>query len=285
MQSHAALNGVSLVRGVSPKEPLGRVQRIGDDAWLVLTATLGVALLFHIGAAVRAWVIPVELIAWDHRVASEIDARLTETIDIEQEKVKPPEPPPPLPDPEPVKPTIPVALRDEPPPPPVAAEAAKILAANDDPNEPVDLTDSFVTGNGETYAGGVTQAQGTSKTAVTSRNASAQGQPGGTGTNAASQQVATVDKSRPLTLAGSSDWTCPFPAESDQDQIDDAFVTVSVTVDASGRATSANVLQDPGHGFGREARACAMRQSYAAALDRDGTPVGATKSFRIHFER
>ena len=35
------------------KEPLGRILDLGSDAWMVLCVTLGVALLFHAGAAGR----------------------------------------------------------------------------------------------------------------------------------------------------------------------------------------------------------------------------------------
>jgi protein TonB len=63
-------------------------------------------------------------------------------------------------------------------------------------------------------------------------------------------------------------------------------VTVQVAVGADGRATSVTVVSDPGHGFGREARMCAMRETYTAAADHDGNPIaGQTKAFRIHFER
>jgi hypothetical protein len=46
------------------------------------------------------------------------------------------------------------------------------------------------------------------------------------------------------------------------------------------------VLADPGNGFGREARRCAMAKRYAAALDRDGGAIaGTTRPFRVHFSR
>jgi hypothetical protein len=61
---------------------------------------------------------------------------------------------------------------------------------------------------------------------------------------------------------------------------------IQVDVDASGRAVAAKVLQDPGSGFGRQAKMCAMRQRFQPALDRSGTPVaGSTKPFRVHFSR
>src|SRR5258706_11010064 len=81
----------------------------------------------------------------------------------------PPPPPPPQPEekPEPEVPKPQPSLKapsraDEPAPAP--AQAGKILAQEADPDAPVDLTgQTFVTGNGETYAGGVTASTATSK--------------------------------------------------------------------------------------------------------------------------
>jgi protein TonB len=290
MQAPAVVNGVSPYR--SPPtgrarggESLRRVLGIGHDAWLVLTVTLGVALLFHVGAGVRAWLIPLELIDWNHRVGFEVADRLNETYEIEQEKLKPPEPPPPPPEPEKTVERV-VAPDQTPPPPPMAAQAGQILAAPDKDDEPVDLTNAFVVGTGDGFAGGVTQAGGTSKNAVYGLGAAATGVPGGTGTKPVPQlQAAGPDRSRGIQLAGSAEWRCPFPPEADVDQVDDAYVTIQVTVGGNGKASRVNVVQDPGHGFGREARACGLRETYLPALDRDGNPVDATKSFRIHFER
>ena len=57
-------------------------------------------------------------------------------------------------------------------------------------------------------------------------------------------------------------------------------------VRADGTAESVSVVRDPGQGFGRAARACAMRQRYAAAEDREGRAVIATTApFRVRFTR
>lgn len=282
--------GVSPYRAAASKgrsaEPLGRILDLGSDAWIVLSVTLGVALFFHLGAAVRTWLIPVELLDWDRRVAEHVGDRLNETYEIEQEKLKPPEPPPPPPpDPEPEKIDMKAMTHDA--PPPAAAQAGAVLTAPPNPNDVEDLTNMFVSGNADTYAGGVTQAGGTSKDAVYNRNATKDGVVGGTGNKPVPQGITGPgpDRSRGIQLAGGAEWHCPFPAEADQDQIDDAYATVSVNVGADGRVSGVTVVQDPGHGFGREARACAMRESFLTALDRDGSPIAATKSFRIHFER
>ncbi len=264
------------------KEPLGRIFDLGSDAWTVLLVTLGVALFFHLGAVVRTWLIPVELLDWDRRVAEQVGDRLNETYDIEQEKQKPPDPPPP--DPIPEKIDMKAPTHDA--PPPAAAQAGAVLTAAPNPNDVEDLTNMFVSGNADTYAGGVTQAGGTSKDAVYARNATKDGVVGGTGNQPMPQAMGPgPDRSRGIQLSGGAEWHCPFPAESDQDQVDEAFATVSVSVGADGRVGSATIVQDPGHGFGREARACAMRETFLSALDRDGNPIASTKSFRIHFER
>src|SRR5262249_33869663 len=178
-------------------------------------------------------------------------------------------------------------MKDEPPPEPpapAAAQAGQVLTA---PDEIADFTDpGWVQGPNANFAGGVTHAQGTATTAVRNVNARPDGTPGGTGTAAAPPPPPTPDRSRAAGLRGSSDWKCPWPSEADAEQIDDAYVTVEVSVGANGRATQVQVKSDPGHGFGREARMCAMRETYQTALDHDGNAIaGQTKPFRIHFER
>ena len=79
------------------------------------------------------------------------------------------------------------------------------------------------------------------------------------------------DRTRGAGLLGSTEWNdCPFPQEADAEQIDEAQVTIQVHVKPDGRAEKVVVLSDPGHGFGREARMCAMRKSFQVALDREG---------------
>lgn len=46
------------------------------------------------------------------------------------------------------------------------------------------------------------------------------------------------------------------------------------------------IVNDPGHGFGEAARACALREPCEPAKDAAGRPVAAeTKAFRVRFER
>jgi len=94
-----------------------------------------------------------------------------------------------------------------------------------------------------------------------------------------------IDRSRAAALSGSNEWSCPWPDEAEADGIDIAVVVVTITVDASGHATRVDVV-DPGHGFGRETRRCAMQRTYVPALDRDGRPTASTmKPIRVRFAR
>jgi len=93
-----------------------------------------------------------------------------------------------------------------------------------------------------------------------------------------------IDHSRAPALARGGQWSCPWPAEADA--IDHAVVVVSIAVDSAGRATKVDLLEDPGYGFGREARRCALREHYAPGLDRDGHAAPATtKPIRVRFSR
>jgi protein TonB len=206
-----------------------------------------------------------------------------------------PEPPKPEPKPEPEP------VKEEPKPEPkpeakepepqkeapvaAAAQAGAVLTQETKPDEPVDLTNSFVTGAGTAYAGGTTMAAGTATAAVRAPVASPTGVVGGTGTGAP-VVVAGPDRSRSAGLGGSKSWNdCPFPPEADVDNIDQAAVLVQVSVGPEGRPTSVKVVSDPGHGFGRAARTCAMQRSYQTALDREGKPVPGVFSANVTFAR
>jgi periplasmic protein TonB len=53
-----------------------------------------------------------------------------------------------------------------------------------------------------------------------------------------------------------------------------------------GTPLSVNVVNDPGHGFGRAARMCALTRRFTPALDRTGQPIaGATPPFVVRFTR
>lgn len=216
-------------------------------------------------------------------------------VEIPKEKVKPEEKPPepdPVPEPAPAPtpaPKAPAPKDDDPYknlPPPAPAQAAKVLVAKEDPDEPVNLTDNtVVTGDGSaTY--GQQSAQGKGDTPTMARNASLQGTPGGKGTGTAAPAAPPgPDLSRPVGLIGGATWSCPFPPEADADQIDQAVVTVQVTVKPDGSALSATVVSDPGHGFGRAARICALARRYQPALDRTGTAILSSNAVNVRFSR
>ncbi len=282
--------GPVLVRAPS-QDPMSKVLATGPR--LPVAATVSLAVFLHVGMAAGATAASMfdEIFAWQKGIHDVIAFKLGHyEIDLVKEAEPPPPPPEPVkekepePEPEPVKAT---PKDPTPAPAPVPAEAAKVLTADPQPNEgPVDLTNSFVTGSGSTYAGGTTSADGTSKTAVYNPAATPKGTPGGTGTVAA-PPPRKEDKSRQPGLLGSVDWNdCPFPGEADAEQIDHAFVMIQVKVKPDGSPESVAVLQDPGHGFGREARKCAMRKKYSQGADPDGNAIGGTtKPFRVRFER
>lgn len=295
-----ALNGSAAERTRQPAvaaavDPFAGVLDMGPR--MPVAATIALAVLLHAGAAAGATAATLfaEIFAWNRGLTESVALRLSQSVDIDVAKPPEPEPPPPPPEapkdeakPEPPPaPVVKELPKDAPPPPPpAAAEAAKVLTQEPAKEDPLDFTgNTFVQGSGSTYAGGTTQAGGTSKSAVYNTAAVATGVPGGTGT-APVPAVAKVDRSRAAALSGSTDWDCPFPAEADAEQIDQAYVLIQVKVRADGTAEEVTVRQDPGHGFGREARKCAMRKRYNAALDVDGNPVaGLTKQIRVRFSR
>src|SRR5690606_16073729 len=133
----------------------------------------------------------------------------------------------------------------------------------------------FVTGTSDRFAGGVTAPSGVSKTAVRSPHATPGGVPGGTGTRPAPPPPR--DLSRDAMPDARRSWKdCGFPAEADIEGINHAVVMLSATVTPDGRAKSVSVVKDPGYGFGRLARDCAMRKPFVPGLDRTGKPVTKT---------
>jgi protein TonB len=227
----------------------------------------------------------VSVVAWMHRAEAQI-ADAPSEVDVMREEAPPP---PPVPDAEHKADQAPppprATPREAPPPPPAPAQAGKVLTAEPDPNEPVDLTgNTIVTGNADSYAGGTTMANGTSATAVRGL-ASPTGVPGGTGAPKAAPAPVGPDLSRSAVLGGGKEWSCPFPPEADAAQVDEARVSLEVQVGTDGAAGTVNVLKDPGYGFGRAARQCALRQHHSPALDHEGNPVPSTIKVNVHFSR
>jgi periplasmic protein TonB len=176
--------------------------------------------------------------------------------------------------PAPAPPRRPTPQRQPPPP----ARAAAVVAREPDPGAPVDLTaETFVTGTSNAYAGGVTAAGGTSDVAVQTGDVRAPPAPGA--------QAGGPDLSRAVSLEHQS-WSCAWPSEADAERITEQTVVIRVLVDAQGTAESAEVVSDPGHGFGQAASACALRTRFNAARDPRGAPVRARSPLiRVRFTR
>jgi protein TonB len=102
---------------------------------------------------------------------------------------------------------------------------------------------------------------------------------GGTGKNP------LADATRAPALASGLHWDCPFPVEADDAGIDSAVVGLRVEVAADGKVREAKALADPGHGFAREARRCALSKRWAPGLNRAGQPVVAVALVNVRFER
>jgi protein TonB len=265
-------------------DPMSKVLGLGAKtsglaAWFGFTSA---------GTMLLVWVMAMALLlAWWRAGHTSRPVEATEEIEILKDEAPPP-PPPPVVEPE-AKPE-PTPARVTPhevaPPPPSPAQAAKVLTAEPKPDEPLDLTgNTIVTGNANAFAGGFTAGNGTNPNAVHSMPAPS-GVPGGTGVPQAPPPAPTgPDRSRAPSLSGGTQWSCPFPPEADTAQIDDAFVSLQVDVRPDGTPTAVRITRDPGNGFGREARRCAMNKHYQSGLDHDGNPIAGTASMRVHFSR
>lgn len=200
-----------------------------------------------------------------------------------------PEPIPPLPTPEPPAPRAPRADTPPPrrsvqPPPaapqteetppkveapaPEAAAAAEVVTAAGDGLR----TNALATSDAAAYAGGSTAATGTRSRAVRSANTRANGVPDG-----------SADQSRPAALLGGLRWDCLLPGEAEDEGIVHATVKLRLKLGASGQVESAEVMLDPGYGFGREALRCARQKRFSPALDRNGNPTAVTQLVNVNF--
>lgn len=251
-------------------EPEGRVRRLAAGGAVVL------------GVYVTAMLIVRQVGGSGASFAAEMAARIHDAIAAERSvDIKLPPPPPPAPQSQPPAPQAAPAVAREhvravPRQAPAApAQAGRIAAASD---APLDFTGSaFVVGSGATYAGGTTTARGTSRTAATGAVA-----PNGKG----DAQVSARSRAKPVSLDQAS-WNCPWPAEADARQVDQETVVIRVAVRADGRVDRVDVLDDPGFGFGRAARECALAsRAFGPALDPGGAPVAAlSPPIRVHFSR
>jgi protein TonB len=256
---------------------------------------LAVALHFWGGAGAATSLF--DLSSFTNLVRANVTSRLEATVEVEPPEPEPEQAEEPEPDEEPEPeealqaPEAPESeTAVEPEAAPAAAEAGKVLTSEPDPEEPLDLTgEGFISGTGTRFSGGVTTNDGTSTKAVRNLAARGDGVQGAQGKTEGARGTAppAVDKSRPAGLPPGANWnSCGFPPEADAEQINQARVRVVVVVGADGRPTSVNVLNDPGYGFGRIARNCAMRFTYPPGLDKFGNAAPrATRPFAITFTR
>jgi protein TonB len=264
---------------------IGLVLAIATHGYASTRAMLA---LYDMQDAVDAMRLNIHEFLW-----TEYDVDLKPEQKNEPEQKKEEEPPPPEPEPEPIpQPKVAEVPKDiyEEPQKAAPVQAAKVLTADPDPNKVEDLTDQgIVSGDATTGPlGGQSSAAGTSNVITHNPSASLTGKPGGTGTaNAAPPPPPKPDLSKAAGIVGGGSWSnCPFPDEADTEQIDYAQVTLIVTVRPDGTPQSVKVTSDPGHGFGREARRCALARKYTAGFDRDGNPTTmSTPPIRVTFSR
>jgi protein TonB len=295
---------VSHTARVTASDPWARVFALGDRS-VKIGAALGIVLAIgsHGVASARALLALYDLQKSVFAMRASIHEFLWTEYDVdlkqdkEQEPEKKDEPPPPPPEPEPDPVPVPAPkIADKPKDDPYEAEkaapvqAAKILTAAPDPNKIEDLTDQGIVSGDATSGplGGQSSAQGKSDQITHNPAVSLTGKNGGSGTadKPPPPPPPKQDLSRPADVVGSKSWSCPFPDEADQDQIDFAQVIVIVTVRADGSAQSVQVQGDPGHGFGRAARMCALARKYSPGVDSDGNPVTkSTPPIRVTFSR
>lgn len=274
---------------------LSHVLELGKDTVRVgIFVALIAAAIPHVFAGVRALTALFDMLHWVQESRTTIHDYFWTQYEIEVPKVPPPkeEPPPELPPPPPPEPeqaAPPPPKPDDPykdAPPPTPAKADDIYNAKDDAQEPLSFKGTMTDSDGSQGAGfGIQSGQGTGNKPVTNPAASPTGKPGGTGTGTAPQANAP-DKSKPPTLVGSTSWNCPFPAEADAEGRDSATATIVVTVRPDGSPQSVSIVADPGSGFGRAARSCALTRRYQPGLDRDGNATTAsTPPIRVRFSR
>lgn len=286
------------------EDPLERVMALGDRAVRVgMIVGLVLALVGHTAASAKAWTTLFDMQRVVERTRSSLHEYFWAIYDVDTapKKVETKDEPPPPPPPEPVAPPEmkapapklnqdPYETKDTSPPKP--SEAAKVITADKPTDEPEDMTRfGIVSGNG-TALGGQQSGQGEGNQVVKSPSATLKGVVGGTGTATAAvppppPPPTGPDRSAPAGIVGASSWSnCPFPPEADADQIDQAVVQLVVTVRPDGSAAAVKVVSDPGHGFGKSARQCALSRRYTAALDRDGNATtGTTPPIKVRFTR
>jgi protein TonB len=170
-------------------------------------------------------------------------------------------------------------------PPREASRAAAVVSRSEESEQPLDFTDSIVTGTAASYAGGITRALGTGdrvsrnagiRPAVAPQNSTAKG---------GESPLPAEDLSRAPGVLGGLAWNCPFPPAADVDGVNQAQVAIRVEVDALGRPTRVLILSDPGHGFAAAARACALGKRWTPGANRWGRASASGINLNVRFVR
>jgi TonB family protein len=272
-----------------PVSPFERVLHFGESRWGlgIMAGSLALAIGMHVLVG-QAHVLLAA------RVSLPAFYKTSEYIDVEVPKEEPKDTPEPTPDPTEAKnPNVPQETKaTQEPPPPAAARAGNLLTAPDQ-GAADDDTPKFVTDpNGNDYGSGVVAKGGTAD--VGKAGAAASGVPNGSGTGTPAKGpiapppaptiVAAADLSRKANLPGANPCAGYFPADADDNE---ATVTVSVVVKPDGGVSSVSLVsEDPrGQGFGSAAKRCLSAAKLTPALDKAGTAVSSSTTFRIHFTR
>jgi protein TonB len=296
-----AAMGSPLALAGPAREPLARMFGREDDRSELFYAACAAALTLHlafIGFAMAGDLLKdLRLALADNRARlheyfwRQYEVEVAPKPKVEEKAPEPPpepEPPPPVPAP---APKLPAPKDDDPyknlPAAPTPAKAAAVLVQKENPDEPRDLTANTIVNGDGTATYGQQSAAGTGDKPTLNAHPSLTGVPGGRGTASAAPPPPPPgpDLSRNIGLTGSTAWNCPFPAEADAEQIDQAVVTVQVTVRPDGSALSASVVSGGDHGFGRNAKACALTRRYTPALDRTGTAILSSAPVIVRFNR
>lgn len=218
---------------------------------------------------------------------------LAEFIDAEL----PPEPPPPpaaprpeLVAPRPVSPRLTSRPERSPPLPPDTSAVspksepqplAAVAQTLTQEREVLDLSNTVVVGGGASHGGG--------RIDTNAKNAGfvrALGMPAGADVGVApGRGQAQPGRACSPRLAGGASWSCPFPREADVDDVNQATVALRVSVNANGSVRDVSVSSEPGYGFGRAAKRCALTKHWAPGLDTTGRVIGTVAVVNVRFVR
>jgi protein TonB len=192
----------------------------------------------------------------------------------EVELAPPPPPPPPPPREEPAR-DAPAPAPNRTAPRPVARAGRLVAARSDAPAaRSADAVDFVTDPEGKSYGIGVVARGGTLDRAPPAPISS----PAGEGS------IGAENLSRAARLEEADPCAGMYPLDA---KVDGGFATASVVVRPEGQVGSVSIVSETpaGEGFGRAARACLARKTFAPARDREGKAVSAAITVRVRFTR